>query len=131
VFPDHFLAHARSLRVRLMLWNAGAVAVTGLLILLVVRVGVRYLLIDDLDQVLGEDLQEIKLHFHDNQRYDWLVITEELTRKAEGHSFHRWFVQFYDAQGEPAWSSFNTPRLPPLTDEQHNKPFSIDDYRLS
>src|SRR6266516_560413 len=35
---DHFFTHARSLRARLMLWNAGSVAATGLLILLAVRV---------------------------------------------------------------------------------------------
>src|SRR6266480_2137176 len=118
MFPEHFFSHLRSLRTRLMLWNAGAVAVTGLLILLAVRAGVRYMLIDDLDQVLREDLKEIKLHFHEKHGYDWSAITAELNRKAEGHDYHRWFVQFYDAQGKPTWStSINTPKLPLLTEE--------------
>jgi signal transduction histidine kinase len=114
-----------------MLWNAGAVAATGLLILLAVRAFLHFMLIDDLDQVLGEDLKEINLHFPVSHNYDWSAITEELTRKAEGHDFHRWFVQFYDTKGQPVWSSINTPKLPPLNDDQRNKPFSIDDYRLS
>src|SRR5438445_11228729 len=117
--PLHtLLSHFRSLRARLMLWNAGAVAVTGLLILLAVRAGVRFTLIADLDEVLREDLQEIKLHFKGNQRYNWPAITEELDRKAEGHKFHRWFVQFYDDQDQPTWSSRSAPMLPPPSAEQ-------------
>src|SRR4051794_33355590 len=111
MFPAHFLIHFRSLRARLMLWNAGAVAVTGLLILLAVRAGVRVTLIADLDQVLQEDLKEIKLNFNNGQEYHWSTITDELDRKAEGHDFHRWFVQFYDSQDRVTWSSKNTPEL--------------------
>jgi signal transduction histidine kinase len=132
MLPESFYSNVRSLRTRLMLWNAGAVAVTGILILLAVRVCVRVTLIDDLDHVLREDLQEIKLSFADADGYDWPTVAEELNRKAEGHDFHRWFVQFYDAQGQPTWStSANTPQLPPLTPEQKRKrAFSIDPYRL-
>jgi signal transduction histidine kinase len=131
MLPEPFYANLRSLRTRLMLWNAGAVAVTGILILLAVRVGVRVTLIDDLDHVLREDLQEIKLSF-DDKDYNWPTIADELNRKAEGHDFHRWFVQFYDAQGQPTWStSANTPQLPPLTPEQkRTRAFSINPYRL-
>jgi signal transduction histidine kinase len=115
-----------------MLWNAGAVAATGLLILLAVRVFVHSMLVSDLDEVLAEDLEEIKLHFKSNHAYDWPAITEELDRKAEGHDLHRWFVQFYDDQDRPQWSSLKTPQLQPLSkDQQREKKFSIDDYRLS
>lgn len=115
-----------------MLWNAGAVAATGLLILLVVRTLVRGTLISDLDEVLREDLLEIKLHFANNQAYDWANVTEELDRKAEGHNFHRWFVQFYDEQGQPTWSSRNTPELPAFTTlQKREKTFTVDEYRLS
>src|SRR5437764_12289419 len=92
---QRFLANFRTLRARLMLWNAGAVAVTGLLILLAVRVGVRYTLISDLEQGLGADLQEIAIYFEDNQNYDWTEISQELTLKAQGHKHHRWSVHFY------------------------------------
>jgi len=126
------LSHARSLRTRLMLWNAGAVATTGLLILLAVRVFVYAMLISDLDEVLAEDLEEIKLHFKNNQAYDWSALTEELDRKAEGHELHHWFVQFYDDQDRPQWSSFKAPQLPPLSSEQkRERKFSVNDNRLS
>jgi signal transduction histidine kinase len=115
-----------------MLWNAGAVAATGLLILLAVRAFVRPTLIADLDDVLGEDLKEITLQFADNHAYDWPTVTEELDRKAEGHQFHRWFVQFYDEDDNPTWSSRNTPELPPLTTEQkRQKAYSVNDHRVS
>jgi signal transduction histidine kinase len=132
MFLDYFISNIRSLRTRLMLWNAGAVAATGLLILFAVRAGVRYTLIADLDEVLREDLQEIQLHFADDQTYNWAAVTEELDRKAEGHEFHRWFVQFYDDQDQVTWSSRNTPQLSSLTtEEKRQKAFSIYDYRLS
>jgi signal transduction histidine kinase len=100
--------------------------------LLAVRAGVRFTLIADLDKVLEEDLKEIKLNFRDHRDYRWPAIQEELDRKARGHDFHRWFVQFYDADGKPMWSSINTPELPPLTAEQKNqRAFTVADYRLS
>jgi signal transduction histidine kinase len=124
-------SHARSLRTRLMLWNAGAVAVTGILILLAVRAGVEKRLISDLDDVLGEDLQEIKLHFVGDHAYNWSAITEELDRKAEGHFFHRWFVKFYQEDDQPGWSSQSAPDIPaPSPEQKQRKSFSVDPYRV-
>jgi hypothetical protein len=62
MLPRSFSTLVRSLRFRLLLWNAGAVLLTGAFILVAVREGVRYTLLFDLDQVLREDLQEIDLH---------------------------------------------------------------------
>lgn len=122
----------RSLRTRLMLWNAGAVAATGLMILLAVRTLVQGTLISDLDEVLREDLLEINLHFANNHAYDWAIVTEELDRKAEGHNFHRWFVQFFDEQDQPTWYSGSAPTLPPLTTQQkREKTFTVGEYRVS
>jgi len=122
----------RSLRSRLMLWNAGAVALTGVITLLAVREGVRYALIADLDQVLSEDVKEIGLAFADQQNYDWDSLTEEMDRKAIGHDFHQWFVQFYDRAGQPVWSSIHTPKLPAISDvERRLVTFSWGELRLS
>jgi signal transduction histidine kinase len=121
----------RSLRFRLLLWNAGAVLLTGVFILVAVREGVRYTLLFDLDQVLREDLQEIDLHFR-GEAYDWASLQEELNLKAQGHDYHGWFVQFYDRAGEPVWSSVNTPALPPLSSRERERGiFSQGGYRLS
>jgi signal transduction histidine kinase len=114
-----------------MLWNAGAVAATGLLVLLAVRTGVQKRLISDMDEVLREDLKEIRLHFEDNQAHNWPTFTEDLDRKAEGHDFHRWFVRFYDQDDRPTWASRKSPKLPPPTSEQKQREtFTIDNYRL-
>jgi signal transduction histidine kinase len=122
----------RSLRFRLLLWNAGAVLLTGVFILVAVREGVRYTLLFDLDQVLREDLQEIDLHFRPGQAYDWAALQEELNLKAQGHDYHGWFVQFYDRDGQPVWSSVNTPALPPLSARERERGiFSQGGYRLS
>ena len=91
----------RTLRFRLMLWNALAVVLTGLGILLCVREGIRWTLIRDLDQVLKEDLAEIALGFQEESGVNWDILREELNRKARGHEFHGWFVRFYDAKGKP------------------------------
>src|SRR5262245_45357649 len=129
---EGFLLPLRSLRARLMLWNAAAVALTGVLSLLAVREGVRYALLHDLDQVLREDLKEIELYFDTDDVDYWLVLTEELDRKAQGHDFHQWFVQFYDKEGRPTWHSQHAPELPALTAEQRRlKTFSVLDMRAS
>lgn len=130
--PNRLSALVRSLRFRLMLWNAGAVLVTGFAILIAVREGVRYTLIYELDQVLREDIQEIRLHFESAERNDWQRLHEELNRKAVGHNFHDWFVTFYNAQGRPVWSSVGAPTLPePTPNQQRVGAFSLNNYRLS
>jgi two-component system, OmpR family, heavy metal sensor histidine kinase CusS len=97
-----------------MLWNALAVVLTGLGILICVREGVRWTLIRDLDQVLREDLQEIALGFQDESGVDWNILRDEMDRKSKGHQFHGWFVRFYDAAGQATWSSTSTPAIPGL-----------------
>jgi signal transduction histidine kinase len=114
-----------------MVWNVSTLALTGLMILLALRTAVRYTLLYDLDQVLREDLKELRLHFVAGRKYDWATLAEELNRKAQGHDFHQWFVQFYDAQGQPIWSSTHAPTLPPLTAAQRSqRSFAVENYRL-
>lgn len=119
----------RTLRFRLMLWNALAVVLTGIGILLCVREGVRYTLLRELDQVLKEDLQEISLGFQEKSRVNWDVLREELDRKARGHKFHGWFVRFYDDEGQPTWSSASTPSVSNL-DTVGSEGASREGYRI-
>jgi signal transduction histidine kinase len=132
MFLDRLSVVVRSLRFRLLLWNAGAVMVTGLVILLAVRQGVRYTLLFDLDQVLREDLKEIDLHFVAGEPYDWSALQDEMDRKARGHDFHRWFVRFYDSQGQTIWSSVNAPEDLAVSPEERRKgSLSINAYRVA
>ncbi len=112
-------AAVRSLRFRLMLWNFAAGVLTAVGILVAVREGVRYTLINDLDQALREDLREIKADFQAPGRQDRRAFQDELNRKAATHDYHGWFVRFLGPGGRPIWSSQNTPEdLPPFTTEQ-------------
>ena len=129
MFSGRFSASLRTLRFRLMLWNALAVVLTGLGILLCVREGVRWTLIHDLDQVLKEDLQEISLGFQEESGANWEILHEELDRKARGHQFHGWFVRFYDAAGNPTWSSASTPSISDL-DSVNDQAASRHGYRV-
>ncbi|HZL88104.1 MAG TPA: HAMP domain-containing sensor histidine kinase [Pirellulaceae bacterium] len=129
MFFERLSAIARTLRFRLMLWNAFAVILTGLGILVSVREGVRVTLVRDLDRILEEDVQEISLGFSEEEGVNWDLLTEELDRKARGHEFHGWFVQFFDASGQTVWSSNNTPNLRGLAAHQGD-PLSVGGYRL-
>src|ERR1044071_8828922 len=114
MFFGRHSAFMRTLRFRLMLWNALAVVLTGVGILLCVREGVRFTLVHELDQVLNEDLEEISLGFEKGSGVAWNVRREELERKALGHKFHGWFVRFYDAQGKSTWHSTSAPQIAEL-----------------
>ena len=54
-------AWMRSLRFRLMVWNAIVVIVTACVTLVALREGVRVTLIREFDQMLREDLREIEI----------------------------------------------------------------------
>jgi len=114
MFSGRHSAFMRTLRFRLMLWNALAVILTGVGILLCLRGGVRYALLRETDQVLHEDLEEIALVFQEQGDVDWEVLHHELERKALGHKFHGWFVRFYDEGGESTWSSASAPAIASL-----------------
>src|SRR5262245_49432974 len=104
MFFERLRSHARSLRARLMLWNAGAVLLTATAVLIGVREGVHVALLREMDQVLREDLRWIGLSLSDPHFKD-----DDLERKARSHEHHGWFVQFLDGDGRPTWSSANTP----------------------
>jgi signal transduction histidine kinase len=119
MYFERFSAAASSLRLRLTLWNFAAGVLTALGILVAVREGVRFTLINDLDQALREDLREIKAYFQAPGRQDRRAFQEELNRKAATHDYHGWFVSFLGRDGRTIWSSQNTPEeLPAFTSEQ-------------
>ena len=72
------------------------------------------------------------MHFSGQGDYDWPALCEELNRKARGHDFHGWFVQFYHRDGSPAWSSAKAPELPPPdAAQQAAGTYHLDHYRLA
>jgi signal transduction histidine kinase len=106
----------RTLRFRLMAWNAAVVIMTALVTLLGLREGVRYTLIHELDQLLSEDVREIELALADVSGADSPLLHEQLDRKDAGHAQHKWFVQLISSAGQTLYQSQHAPReLPHLT----------------
>ncbi|WP_254508591.1 sensor histidine kinase [Anatilimnocola floriformis] len=115
-----------------MFWNALAVIVTGLAILITVRQGVGYRLLYDLDHVLAEDLDEISLNLREERGLDFERLHRELDRKARGHAYHQWFVLFIDRKGDAVWSSTGAPVLPRvITPGRETETLTTSGYRLA
>lgn len=93
------------LRVRLAAWNAIVVILTALITLLVVRQGVQWALIQEIDDFLHEDLREIELALRETPAEDFDLITQDLARRAIGHRRHGWFVQLRGEGDVTRWAS--------------------------
>lgn len=132
MFFERLKATFRTLRFRLMFWNALAVIVTGLAILFTVRQGVEYRLQYDLDRVLTEDLDEIALNLREERGLDFERLHRELDRKARGHAYHQWFVLFLDRNGTPVWESTGAPKFAPVGPiSKDTRLHTSGDYRLA
>ena len=123
-------AGSKTLRFRLMLWNAALVLVTALLVLVGLREGVRRALVHELDVILREDLNEVRLALAAASSPSDPELLEELNRKAAGHRAHRWYVRFLDDRGRSVWVSLNGPDPPVAADGPNGSPFGSGRYRL-
>ena len=109
-----FRAWTRTLRVRLMLWDAAAVFLTAVAVLIGVREGVRFALQHEIDEVLLEDIDEIKLLMQEPRPDGDDALVFGLDRKARGHTHHVWFVMLLNKEGKPTWSSDKGPTEPAM-----------------
>ncbi|MDA1053735.1 MAG: HAMP domain-containing sensor histidine kinase [Planctomycetota bacterium] len=100
-------AVTRSLRFRLMIWNAAVVVVTACVTLVAIREGVRITLIRELDQLLHEDLREIEIAL--NEHEDATTLHEQLDRKDAGHAQHKWFAGLLGGDGQVRYQSKHAP----------------------
>ncbi len=97
----------RTLRFRLMVWNAAVVVVTACVTLVALREGVRITLIRELDQLLREDLQEIEIALREHE--DAATLYEQLDRKDAGHAQHKWFASLIESGGQVRYQSKHAP----------------------
>ncbi|MFQ5731955.1 MAG: sensor histidine kinase [Planctomycetaceae bacterium] len=88
-----------------MFWNAAVVLLTAVATLVVLRQGVRYALLHEMDLSLQEDVAEIAFAVESDRHPGIRSLKEELDRKARGHEQHEWFVVLFDANRRFLWSS--------------------------
>ncbi|MEX1232081.1 MAG: HAMP domain-containing sensor histidine kinase [Planctomycetaceae bacterium] len=121
----------KTLRVRLAIWNAGAVILTALVTLVGLQQGVRWALLHEMDQLLIEDAQEISLTLKELSPDEFDNYTAELNRKAVVHRHHGWFVDLLSANGEVFWTSVATPEATfPVPPVDSQAPSTFQNYRL-
>lgn len=121
----------RTLRFRLMLWNAVVVGLTTVIALIGLRAGVRIALLREIDSLLKEDLQEVALAIPEVYEPNSDVLHEELNRKALGHNAHRWYVRFIADDGQEIWASRNTPTpRPGFPNDLDFVPAMIGEFRV-
>src|SRR5688572_4495295 len=121
----------RTLRFRLMVWNAIVVIVTGLVTLVGLREGVRITLVRELDELLFEDLNEIQLSLTEFRSAESQALREQLDRKSQGHSQHRWFAQLSNTRGEILYSSRNAPAREIIAQaNKENSAMTIHQWRV-
>ncbi len=88
----------RSLRFRLMVWNAFIMLVASLGVLWGLREGVRYTLVTELDDDLRDDFNEISEVLCSVFEPDNPFFQTGMDRKARGHKQRSWFLQIADVR---------------------------------
>ena len=86
----------KSLRFRLMIWNAVVMLIASLGVLWGLREGVRYTLLTELDDDLQDDFGEISLALVNVFEADSRFLHAGMDRKARGHKQRSWFLQIVD-----------------------------------
>ncbi|MCB9874524.1 MAG: HAMP domain-containing histidine kinase [Planctomycetaceae bacterium] len=113
-----------------MAWNALVVIVTGVVMLVGLREGVRITLLHELDQLLAEDANEVELALRRYSSTDSKALREQLDRKALGHAQHQWFVQLSDAQAGVLYQSLHAPPDDELKKRQVSSATTVGNWRF-
>ena len=113
-----------------MLWNMAVVLIAVGLTLFVLRTAFRVALLRETDQLLREDATEIELAAM-AMHPDIEAIHAEITRHTESHRHRGLFVQLFDINEKPIWTSRGAGKDPlPLRPHlKKNGLFSSDSYR--
>jgi heavy metal sensor kinase len=119
-----------TLRFRLTFWNTAAIILVVLATLFGLREGLRWTLLRDLDGLLSEDVQEVRLTL---ERYypDWEQVRDELRRKARSHSQRGWYARLFSAGGAVLLETDGAPAVGvPAVKPVPQHPFTVAGYRL-
>lgn len=122
---------AKTFRFRLAIFSAVVVILTAVVTLLVLREGVRWAILHEMDQILIEDAAEIAIAVLESPPNGFAALQEDLERKAVGHRQHEWFVQLLSDDHHFVWATTHIPELesPALT-QPTGAPFTHGGRRL-
>jgi heavy metal sensor kinase len=119
-----------TLRFRLTFWNTAAIILVVLATLFGLREGLRWTLLRELDTLLSEDVEEVRLVL---ERYYPVTeqVRDELERKAKSHRQRGWYVRIFAADGAELLASTGAPDVTvPALRPVPRQPFTVGDYRL-
>ena len=136
---------SKTLRFRLMVWNAALMLAAALACFFGVREGLRRTLISGMDDVLTADACEIRLDVAElhttaadlraaaktNDSSPAALLLMALNRKESVHEHNGWFVELLDSEDRRLWASDLTPKLSPANRPFHDLlPGSWSGYRV-
>jgi len=122
----------KTFRFRLAIWNATVVILTALITLVVLRQGVRWAILREMDQILIEDINEVALELDELPAAELDLVKANLLRKATGHKHHDWFVQLFDENDRLIWASAAIPGMElPLGPAKRDPPYTAGEFRLA
>lgn len=105
--------------------------VTATLVLVGLRQGVRWAILHEIDTILEEDVEEIRLALADTDVAQLPILHAELERKAIGHRRHGWFTRLFDTSGQVTWSSRREPDQTGLAlPRKSNEPMTRNHERI-
>jgi heavy metal sensor kinase len=152
MFFAKFNQARRTLRFRLMAWNAFVIVLTASVTLIGLRTGVRLAIVHEIDRVLTDDLTEIETRIMEAQptadELRQFALTPEdmeqfppdskvrafvnaMEYKDKSHKHHGWFVRIYDGQGGGVWSSEYAPEtVTTLLATADFEPLTAADHRV-
>ena len=123
---------SHSLRFRLTFWNTAVVFLVIVLTLIGVRTAVWIALLHEVEQLLVDDLAEMRLTV-ESLWPDLSLIKDELERKAITHTHRGLYVKLIRADGEVIFKTSTSPDDPivPLDVTASFGPLTVDEYRMA
>ncbi len=88
-----------TLRARLSVWNTLVILLLAATMLVGLRQGLHYTLVREEDQLLREDIAEVRLIVARSEPPDWPRVREALGQKAVSHAPRKWFCEIVDGRG--------------------------------
>jgi two-component system heavy metal sensor histidine kinase CusS len=128
--PTPWARLTRTLRFRVLLWNASVVMFTAISLLAAVRFQVEFTLRGELDGILQDELEEAANEISAGQ-YDSEVLTRIVDRETYGHHHLREYVEIKTPDGTLMAVNTGAPSSRPLTENvPDNVPTTVGGYRV-